>query len=159
MLCFFQALLLELMCSPDALLLSFEGAKLSTFSPIQAALPQLLLQLFASILRGFLGCVRLSLKALLDFVLTALRALLDSLLPGLRTIRHSVPLLGRTLLSAVLNALLTLLHALLDWFLPLGDTGGGRRCLALRRGSRPLRRRRGTHCRSGSRHSGRRRRT
>ena len=147
----FQALLVALLCAPYVLFSSFKSTNLPTLSPIQVALLQLLLQLFAAILRGFSGCVRLPRGALLHFVLAVLRAQLDSIAPGLRTIRHGVTPPGCTLL----NALLTLLHALLEMFLP-GDAGsGGGRCLALRRNGRTLRRGRRTDRWSRSRHCGR----
>jgi hypothetical protein len=152
----FQAPLFALLRAFSVLFLSFESTRLPTLSPIQIALLQFLLQLFAAILRGFSSYVRLPRNALLHFDLAVLRAQLDSIASGLRTIRHSVTPPERTLLSAVPNALLTLLHALLEMFLP-GDTGGGGgRCLTLRRSSRTLRRGRCTDRWSRSRHCGRR---
>ena len=132
----FQVPLFALVRALSVLLLSFESTKLPTLSPIQIALLQVPLQLFAAILRGFSDCVRLPANPLLHFVLAVLRAELNSIAPGLCTIRHRVTPRGGTLL----NALLTLLHALLEMFLPRDTGGGGRGCLALRRSSRTLRR-------------------
>lgn len=50
----FHAPLFALLRALNVLLLPFESAQLPTLSPIQVALLQLLLQLFAAILRSFL---------------------------------------------------------------------------------------------------------